>query len=172
MNGIEAITCGNRVLSTERKATRLALAPSLVKQQVLIGLDRLINRLTNLPLPSELIDDLFHYASATWSVEAFNCVHELILKQHVPRVFDPILHSTLRRMTQLIMMINENSSNIPSRNKITEILRSMFSLHLKRCESLENFPLFELLTGLYQYTLQQVRPMSLANEESDSFVVI
>jgi hypothetical protein len=138
----------------------------LVKQQVLIGLDRLINRLTNLPLPLDLIDDLFHYASATWSVEAFNCIHELILKQHVPRVFDPILHSALRRMTQLILMINENSSSIPSRNKITEILRSIFTLHLKRCESMENFPLFELLTGLYKYTIQQVREILLLERKT------
>lgn len=120
-------------------------------------LDRLINRLSNLSLTIELIDDLFHYASSNWSSESFNCIHELILKQHLPRQLDAVLHSTLRRSVQLLALINEHPSMIPNREKITEILRSIFSLHWKRCESMEQFPLMELLTGLYKFTLDQVR---------------
>ena len=116
----------------------------------------MINRLSILPLPLELIDDLFHYASATWSLDVLNCIHELILKQHIPRQYDPILHSSLRHVIQLLSLINENSTII-IRNKMTEILRSVFNLHLKRCESIEHFPMFELLTSLYTFTLQQVK---------------
>jgi hypothetical protein len=119
-------------------------------------LDRLINRLSILPFPIELIDDLFHYTSSTWSIDALNCIHELILKQHIPRQYDPILHASLRHVIQLVLMIDQNSTIIVI-NKITEILRSLFNLHLKRCESIEHFPLFELLTGLYKFTLQQVK---------------
>ena len=119
-------------------------------------MDRLINRLSILPLPLELIDDLFHYASSTWSIDALNCIHELILKQHLPRQYDSILHSSLRHVIQLVLIINQNLSIIII-NKITEILRSLFNLHLKRCESIEHFPMFELLTSLYKFTLQQVK---------------
>jgi hypothetical protein len=132
------------------------LDPLLIKQQTLICLDRLINRLPILPVSIEFIDDLFHYASSTWSVYALNCIHELILKQHIPRQYDSILHSSLRHVTQLLLIVNQNLTTIII-NKITEILRSLFSLHLKRCESIEHFPLFELLTGLYKFTLQQVK---------------
>jgi len=119
-------------------------------------LDRLINRLSILPLPLELIDDLFHYASSTWSIDALNCIHELILKQHLPRQYDLILHSSLRHVIQLILILNQNLSIIII-NKIIEILRSLFNLHLKRCESIEHFPIFELLTSLYKFTFQQVK---------------
>ena len=121
----------------------------------MICFDRLINRLPILPYPIELIDDLFRYTSSTWSINAFNCIHELILKQHIPRQYDPILHSSLRHVTQLILIPNENLSTVVI-NKILEILRSVFTLHLKRCESIENFPLMELLTGIYKFTFQQV----------------
>jgi len=131
------------------------LDPLLIKQQVLICLDRLINRLSILPFPLELIDDLFHYASSTWSIDALNCIHELILKQHIPRQYDPILHSSLRHVIQLVLIVNQNLTIIII-NKITEILHSLFNLHLKRCESIEQFPMFELLTSLYKFTLQQV----------------
>lgn len=126
-----------------------------VKQQVLICLDRLINRLSSLPLPMQLIDDLFHYVSVTWSVDALNCIHELMLKQHLPRQYDSILHSSLRHVIQLLLIVNENLTLVAT-NKITEILHSLFNLHLKRCESIENFPMFELLTGFYKFTLHQV----------------
>jgi len=126
------------------------------KQQTLICLDRLINRLSILPLSLELIDDLFHYASSTWSIDALNCIHEIILKQHISRQYDSILHSSLRHVIQLISIINQNLTIIII-NKIIEILRSLFNLHLKRCESIENFPIFELLTNLYKFTLQQVK---------------
>jgi hypothetical protein len=126
--------------------------PLVIKQQTLICLDRLINRLSILPLSIELIDDLFHYASSTWSVDALNCIHELILKQHVPRQYDSILHSSLHHVVQLLSIVNQNLTN-----KITEILRTLFNLHLKRCEYIENFPMFELLSGLYKFTLQQVK---------------
>jgi hypothetical protein len=119
-------------------------------------LDRLINRLSILPLPLDLIDDLFHYTSSTWSIDALNCIHELILKQHISRQYDPILHSSLRHVIQLILILNQNLTIIV-RNKITEILRSLFTLHLKRCESIEHFPMFELLTGLYKFTFEQVK---------------
>ncbi|CAF1378603.1 unnamed protein product [Rotaria sordida] len=128
--------------------------PLLIKQQVLICFDRLINRLSILPLPLQLIDDLFHYASSTWSIDALNCIHELILKQHLPRQYDSILHSSLRHIIQLISIVNQNLTIIII-NKITEILHSLFSLHLKRCESIEGFPMFELLTSFYKFTLQQ-----------------
>jgi hypothetical protein len=126
------------------------------KQQTLICLDRLINRLSILPLSLELIDDLFHYASSTWSIDALNCIHEIILKQHISRQYDSILHSSLRHVIQLVSIINQNLTIIII-NKIIEILRSLFNLHLKRCESIENFPIFELLTNLYKFTLQQVK---------------
>ena len=129
---------------------------STIKQQVLICLDRIFSRLTNLTIPLELIDDLFHYTSATGSIDALNCIHELLLKQHVPRTFDPILHSTLRHMIQLLHFLNENPTMLSNKDKVTEILRTIFSLHFKRCESIDQFPLFELLSGLYKFTLQQV----------------
>jgi hypothetical protein len=134
----------------------------LLKQQLLICLDRLINRLSILPLSLELIDDLFHYASSTWSIDALNCIHELILKQHLPRQYDSILHSALRHVIQLILIMNSNLSIIII-NKITEILRAVFNLHLKRCESIEHFPFLELLTGLYKFTLQQVNTNLIEN---------
>ncbi|CAF1953376.1 unnamed protein product [Rotaria magnacalcarata] len=126
----------------------------LIKQQVLRCLDRLINRLSILPLPSQLIDDLFQYASSTWSIDALNCIHELILKQHLPRQYDAILHASLRHVIQLILIVEQNLSATII-NKLTEILHSLFNLHLKRCESIESFPMFELLTGFYKFTLQQ-----------------
>jgi hypothetical protein len=132
------------------------LDPLLVKQQALICLDRSINHLSNLSLSLELVNDLFQYTSSTWSIDALNCIHELILKQHIPRAFDPIVHSTLRHMIQLILILNENSTNISNRMKIIEILRTIFNLHLKRCESIDNFPWFEFLTGLVKFTFQQV----------------
>lgn len=134
----------------------LPLDPLLIKQQSLQCLDRLVNRLTILPLPTELVDDLFRYISSTWSIEALNCVHELILKQHIPRQYDPILHSALRHTVQLLSIVNQ-SFPAAAPNKITEILRSLFSLHLKRCESIEHFPMFELLSNLYKFTFQQVK---------------
>lgn len=130
--------------------------PLLVKQQALKCLDRLINRLSILPLPLPLIDDLFHYVSSTWSIDALNCIHELILKQHLPRQYDAILHSSLRHVVQLILIINQHLSTTLI-SKITEILHSLFSLHLKRCETIENFPMSELFTGFYKFTLQQVK---------------
>ncbi|CAF3969085.1 unnamed protein product [Adineta steineri] len=129
--------------------------PLLIKQQTLICLDRFINRLSILPLPSELIDDLFQYTSSTWSIDALNCIHELILKQHIPRQYETILYSSLRHVIQLLLILNQNLTNIII-NKITEILHSLFSLHLKRCESIENYPMFELLSGVYKFTFQQV----------------
>ncbi len=132
--------------------------PVIIKQQVLICFDRLINRLSILPLPSDLIDDLFHYASSSWSIDALNCIHELILKQHIPRQYETILHSSLRHVIQLILLINPTLS-ILIINKIIEILRSVFNLHLKRCESIEQYPMFELLTGLYKFTFQQVNEL-------------
>lgn len=84
-----------------------------------------------------------------------NCIHELILKQHIPRQYDTILHSILHHVIQLILILNQNLS-LTVTNKITEILRSLFNLHLKRCESIENFPIIELLSGLYKFTFQQV----------------
>ncbi|CAF3451307.1 unnamed protein product [Rotaria socialis] len=126
----------------------------LIKQQVLKCLDRLINRLSILPLPSQLINDLFQYALSTWSIDALNCIHELILKQHLPRQYDAILHASLRHVIQLILIVEQNLSATII-NKLTEILHSLFNLHLKRCESIENFPMFELLTGFYKFTLQQ-----------------
>ena len=128
----------------------------LIKQQTLKCLDRLINRLSNLPLPLQLIDDLFHYASSTWSIDALNCIHELVLKQHLPRQYDSILHSSFQHIIQLLLIVNQTLTTIII-NKIIEILRSLFNLHLKRCESIEHFPLFELLTGFYKFTLQQVK---------------
>ncbi|CAF3832724.1 unnamed protein product [Adineta steineri] len=129
--------------------------PLLIKQQTLICLDRFINRLSTLPLPSELIDDLFQYTSSTWSIDALNCIHELILKQHIPRQYETILYSSLRHVIQLLLILNQNLTNTII-NKITEILHSLFSLHLKRCESIENYPMFELLSGVYKFTFQQV----------------
>ncbi|CAF0787699.1 unnamed protein product [Adineta steineri] len=134
---------------------QLNLDPLLIKQQTLICLDRFINRLSILPLPSELIDDLFQYTSSTWSIDALNCIHELILKQHIPRQYETILYSSLRHVIQLLLILNQNLTNIII-NKITEILHSLFSLHLKRCESIENYPMFELLSGVYKFTFQQV----------------
>ncbi len=130
--------------------------PLLIKQQVLICFDRLINRLSILPLPSDLIDELFNYASSSWSIDALNCIHELILKQHIPKQYEIILHSSLRYVIQLILLINPSLSVIIV-NKIIEILRSVFNLHLKRCESIEQYPMLELLTGLYKFTFQQVK---------------
>ncbi|UJR28072.1 hypothetical protein I4U23_009328 [Adineta vaga] len=128
--------------------------PLVIKQHTLKCLDRLINRLSILPLSIELINDLFQYISSTWSIDALNCIHEIILKQHISRQYDPILHSSLRHVVQLLMMINQNLT-IEIQNKITEILRSLFNLHLKRCETIEHFPMFELLSGLYKFTFQQ-----------------
>jgi hypothetical protein len=139
----------------------------LIKQQSLVCLDRLINRLSILPLPIELIDDLFHYASSTWSIDGLNCIYELILKQHIPRQYDSILHASLHHVIQLVLIIDQNSTIIVI-NKVTEILRSLFNLHLKRCESIENFPMLELLTGLYKFTLQQVKANRILCSKSDS----
>ncbi|CAF4419556.1 unnamed protein product, partial [Adineta steineri] len=86
--------------------------PLLIKQQTLICLDRFINRLSILPLPSELIDDLFQYTSSTWSIDALNCIHELILKQHIPRQYETILYSSLRHVIQLLLILNQNLTNI------------------------------------------------------------
>ncbi|CAF5212057.1 unnamed protein product [Rotaria magnacalcarata] len=145
----------------------------LIKQQVLRCLDRLINRLSILPLPSQLIDDLFQYASSTWSIDALNCIHELILKQHLPRQYDAILHASLRHVIQLILIVEQNLSATII-NKLTEILHSLFNLHLKRCESIESFPMFELLTGFYKFTLQQVTNPSFCffKFESKNFVFL
>ena len=127
----------------------------IVKQQTLICLDRLINRLSNLPLPSDLIDDLFHCASSSWSIDAWNCIHELILKQHIPKQYESILYASLRHVIQLIIISNQHLSTEIKQKKI-EILRSIFTLHLKRYESMEHQPILELLTGLYKFTFEQV----------------
>lgn len=125
-----------------------------IQDSVLICFDRLINRLSILPYPIELVNDLFHYTSSTWSINSLNCIHELILKQHLPRQYDSILHSSLRHSIELILMCNENLSN-DIQMKLIEILRTIFNLHLKRCETIEQFPLMELISALYKSTFQQ-----------------
>ncbi|CAF4625603.1 unnamed protein product, partial [Rotaria sp. Silwood2] len=130
--------------------------PLLIKKQILICLDRLINRLSILPLSLQFIDDLFQYASSTWSIDALNCIHELILKQHLPRQYDSILHSSLRHVIQLVLIVNQNLTIIII-NKITEILHSLFNLHLKRCESIEDFPIYsQILRSLSQELVQRI----------------
>lgn len=135
-------------------------------------MDRLINRLSILPLPLDLIDGLFHFVSGNCSIEALNCIHELLLKQHLHRNFDPILHSTLRHSVRLLSLIVEHSSNIPNQDKIIEILRLIFNLHWKRCETIEQFPLTELLTGFYKFTNRQVKQkkqIEFSYKEKSSF---
>ncbi|CAF1422636.1 unnamed protein product [Adineta ricciae] len=127
---------------------------SLIKQQTLVCFDRLINRLSILPFPIEFIDELFRFVSSTWSIDALNCIHEIILKQHIPRQYDSILHSTLHHVVQLLAIANENFT-IDLQVKLIEILRTLFNLHLKRCETIEHFPMFELLNGLYKFTFHQ-----------------
>jgi len=122
---------------------------------ILICFDRLINRLSILPYPIELINDLFQYTSSTWSINSLNCIHELILKQHLPRQYDPILHSSLRHFIELILMFNDKLSN-EIQMKLIEILRTIFNLHLNRCESIEQFPFMELISAVYKFTFQQV----------------
>lgn len=89
-------------------------------------------------------------------MDALNCIHELILKQHVPRAYEAILYATLHHMVHLLLLANQNAIVPALTNKLTEILRSMFNMHLKRCESTEQFPMLDLLTGVYHFTLQQV----------------
>lgn len=134
---------------------QLSLDPQIIKQQTLICFDRLINRLSILPLPSDLIDDLFHYTSSTHSIDAWNCIHELILKQHIPKQYEPILYASLRHVIQLIIIPNQHRSMEINHKKI-EILRSIFTSHLKRYESMEHQPILELLTALYKFTFEQV----------------
>jgi len=41
-------------------------------------------------------------------------------------------------------------------NKIIEIVRLIFNLHLERYESIEQVKMVESLTGLYKFTFQQI----------------
>lgn len=53
-------------------------------------------------------------------------------------------------------MFNDKLSN-EIQMKLIEILRTIFNLHLNRCESIEQFPFMELISALYKFTFQQVR---------------
>ena len=58
-------------------------------------------------------------------------------------------------MIQLISMPNQHRTMEINQKKI-EILRAIFTLHLKRYESMEHHPILELLTALYKFTFEQV----------------
>lgn len=94
------------------------------------------------------------------SIDAWNCIHELILKQHIPKQYESILYASLRHVIQLINISNQHLSSDIRQKKI-EILRSIFTLHLKRYESMEHQPILELLTSLYKFTFEQVEILLL-----------
>jgi hypothetical protein len=74
--------------------------------------------------------DLFHDILSLWSIDTSNSIYELILKQHIPRQYEYVFDSLLQHIIQLILILNEDLSNI-TMNKIIEIARLIFNLHLE-----------------------------------------
>ncbi|XP_064607184.1 exportin-6-like [Liolophura sinensis] len=99
-------------------------------------------------------------------VLAMNCVNELLAKNCVPQEFEDFLLQMFQQTFCLLQRLTKESNTNASGNrlaeldetyieKFTEFLRLFVSVHLKRCESNDHFPVLELLALMFKYTLKQ-----------------
>jgi len=124
---------------------------------------------------SRLINVLFQYASleiksqgndevsTALSVLSMGAINEIIYKNYVPQDFNDYLVIMFRNsfhLLQSLVMDQANAAKLVELDeiyieKITEFLRLFVSIHLRRCEQNQQFPLLEFLALMFKYSFQQ-----------------
>jgi len=100
------------------------------------------------------------------SVLAITAVNEIMAKNYVPHDFQGYLYSVYRGIlillqgltvesecnggTSLILSVDESYLE-----RMTDFLKLFVSAHLKRCEDTDKFPLLDLLSCMFTYTMMQ-----------------
>ncbi|XP_014672669.1 PREDICTED: exportin-6-like isoform X2 [Priapulus caudatus] len=129
-------------------------------------------------ITSNLLAAIFHFASfgcepnlssckgTELGVLAMTCINEIMAKNCVPADFEEFLLQMFQQTFQLLQRLTrENTSNVSGSmltelnenyiEKFTDFLHLFVSIHLRRFESNNRFPVLEFLALLFKYTFKQ-----------------
>ncbi|XP_013378925.1 exportin-6-like, partial [Lingula anatina] len=104
--------------------------------------------------------------SESLGVLAMCCINELLSKNCVPQEFEDFLLQMFQQTFYLLQRLTKESTTTSSGNKLeeldesyiekfTEFLRLFVSIHLRRFEDNNSFPVLEFLALLFKYTFKQ-----------------
>ncbi|XP_013401009.1 exportin-6-like [Lingula anatina] len=104
--------------------------------------------------------------SESLGVLAMCCINELLSKNCVPQEFEDFLLQMFQQTFYLLQRLTKESTTTSSGNKLeeldesyiekfTEFLRLFVSIHLRRFEDTNSFPVLEFLALLFKYTFKQ-----------------
>ena len=124
----------------------------------------------------QLLSTIFHLAAFgceanpsggdTLGVLSMCCINELLSKNCVPTEFEDFLLQMFQQTFYLLQRLTKDSTTTSSGNrlaelnenyveKFTEFLRLFVSIHLRRFESNQQFPVVDFLALLFKYTFKQ-----------------